>query len=121
MTTVRKGQAPAKLNRDEFRLRFSRNFFDPLYENVGHELAAVEEVAWQAYVNSHKAPVTVKAGPGFADPDYELSAEWKEAHERLLAAEAKQKDPATLSRILLINGAARNDGSCPGEISTTWR
>jgi hypothetical protein len=78
-------------------------------------------VAWQAYVNSHKSPVTVKAGPGFADPDYDLSVEWKEAHDRLLAAEAKQKDPATLSRILLINGAARNDGSCPSEISKTWR
>jgi multimeric flavodoxin WrbA len=121
MTTVRKGQAPPKLNRDEFRLRFSRNFFDPAYEAVGKELAAVEEVAWQAYIGSHKAPVTVKAGPGFADPDYELSVEWKEARDRLLAAEARQKDPATKNRILLINGAARNDGSCPSEISKTWR
>jgi multimeric flavodoxin WrbA len=121
MTTVRKGQAPAKLNRDEFHVRFSRDFFDPAFQAVGKELAAVEEVAWHAYVDSHKAPVTVKAGPGFADPDYDLSVEWKEAHDRLLAAEARQKDPATKSRILLINGAARNDGSCPSEISKTWR
>jgi len=121
MTTVRKGQAPAKLNRDEFRLVFSRNFFDPAYEAVGEQLAAVEEVAWQAYVNSHKSPLTVKAGPGYADPDYDLSVEWKEAHDRLLAADARQKDPATRSRILLINGSARNDGSCPSEISKTWR
>ena len=63
----------------------------------------------------------MKAGPGFADPDYDLSVEWKEAHDRLLAAEARQKDPATPGRILLINGAARNDGTCPGEISKTWR
>jgi multimeric flavodoxin WrbA len=63
----------------------------------------------------------VKAGPGFADPDYDLSIEWKEAHDRLRAAQARQKDPATPTRILLINGAARNDGSCPGEISKTWR
>jgi multimeric flavodoxin WrbA len=121
MTTVRKGQAPAKLGRDEFRLRFSRNFFDPAYEAVGRELAAVEEVAWQAYLGSRKSPVTVKAGPGFADPDYDLSVEWKAAHERLLAAEAKQKDPATPARILLIDASARNDGSCPGEISKSWR
>ena len=121
MTTVRKGQAPAKLNRDEFHVVFSRDFYDPAYQAVAKELAAVEEVAWKAYVDSHKAPVTVKAGPGFADPDYDLSVEWKEAHDRLLAAEARQKDPATPSRILLINGAARNDGSCPGEISKTWR
>ena len=121
MTTVRKGQAPAKLNRDEFHLVFTRDFYDPAYQAVARELAAVEEVAWQAYVDSHKAPVTVKAGPGFADPDYDLSVEWKETRDRLLAAEAHQKDPATRSRVLVINGAARNDGSCPGEISKTWR
>jgi multimeric flavodoxin WrbA len=121
MSTVRKGQAPAKLNRDEFHLVFSRDFYDPAYQAIAGELAAVEEVAWKAYVDSRKAPVTVKAGPGFADPDYDLSIEWKETHDRLLAAEARQKDPATPSRILLINGAARNDGSCPGEISKTWR
>jgi len=121
MTTVRKGQAPAKLNRDEFHLVFSRDFYDPAYQAVAQELASVEEVAWKAYVDARKAPVTVKAGPGFADPDYDLSIEWKEAHDRLLAAEAHQKDPATPTRILLINGAARNDGSCPGEISKTWR
>jgi len=120
-STVRKGQAPAKLDRDEFRLVFSRNFHDPAYEAVGQQLAAVEEVAWQAYVDSRKSPLTVKAGPGFADPDYDLSVEWKEAHDRLVAAEDRQKDPATRSRILLINASARNDGSCPGEVSKTWR
>ncbi|QJD98888.1 NADPH-dependent FMN reductase [Massilia forsythiae] len=121
MTIVRKGQAPAKLDRNEFHLRFMRKFYDPAYGEVGKELAAVEEVAWKTYVESHKAPVTVKAGPGFADPDYDLSVEWKEAHDRLLAAEARQKDPATRRRILLINASARNDGSCPSEISKTWR
>jgi len=121
MTTVRKGQAPAKLNRDEFHLVFARDFYDPAFQTVAKELAAVEEIAWKNYVDSHKAPVTVKAGPGFADPDYDLSVEWKEAHDRLLAAEARQKDPATPGRVLLINGAARNDGTCPSEISKTWR
>ncbi|XYJ09486.1 flavodoxin family protein [Telluria sp. B2] len=121
MTTVRKGQAPAKLERDEFHRKFIDQFFDPAFEAVADELAAVEEVAWQAYRDKRKAPRTVKAGPGFADPDYDLSIEWRAAHERLLAAEALQKDPATPSRILLINGAARNDGSCPGEMSKTWR
>jgi multimeric flavodoxin WrbA len=121
MTTVRKGQAPAKLNRDEFHLRFMRKFYDPSFQAVGKELASVEEIAWKNYIDSHKAPITVKAGPGFADPDYDLSAEWKEAHDRLLAAEARQKDPATRSRVLVINASARNDGSCPSEISKSWR
>jgi len=121
MTTVRKGQAPAKLDRNEFHLRFMGKFYDPAYKEVGQELAAVEEIAWKTYIESHKAPLTVKAGPGFADPDYDLSVEWKEAHDRLLAADARQKDPSTKRRILLINGAARNDGSCPSEMSKTWR
>jgi multimeric flavodoxin WrbA len=121
MTTVRKGQAPAKLNRDEFHLRFMRKFYDPTFEAVSRELASVEEIAWKNYVDSHKAPITAKAGPGFADPDYDMSVEWKAAHDRLLAAEVTQKDPATRSRVLVINGSARNDGSCPGEISKTWR
>jgi multimeric flavodoxin WrbA len=121
MIAARKGQAPAKLERDEFHLVFSRSFMDPTFNQVGAELAAVEEVAWNNYSESRKAPITEKAGPGFADPEYELSVEWKAARERLLAAEAVQKDPATRSRVLLINGAARNDGSCPGEISKTYR
>jgi multimeric flavodoxin WrbA len=121
MTIVRKGQAPAKLNRDEFHLVFSRSHADPAYREIARELAAVEEVAWQAYADSRKAPVTVKAGPGFADPDYDLSIEWKEARDRLLALEARQKDPATPHRVLIINGSARNDGSCPSEMSKTFR
>lgn len=121
MPTPRKGQAPAMLERDAFHLQFHRSYMDPAFEKVGAELAAIEEVAWANYRDSHKAPVTVKAGPGFADPDYELSVQWKDARDRLLAAEARQKDPATRSRVLLINGAARNDGTCPGEISKTYR
>jgi multimeric flavodoxin WrbA len=36
-------------------------------------------------------------------------------------AERRQKDPATPSRILLVNGAARSEHTCPGESSKTWR
>lgn len=121
MTTVRKGQAPARLERDEFHRKFIEQFFDPAFEAVAQQLAQVEEVAWQSYHDKRKAPRTVKAGSGFADPDYDLSIEWKAAHDRLLAAEARQKDPATPGRILLINAAARNDGTCPSEMSKTWR
>lgn len=96
-------------------------FFDPAYQEVSGELAAVEEVAWQAYRDKRKAPCTVKAGAGFADPEYDLSIEWKATRDRLTAAEIHQKKPDTPSRILLINASARNDGSCPGEISKSWR
>ncbi|WP_305824577.1 flavodoxin family protein [Massilia brevitalea] len=121
MTMVRKGQAPARPERDEFHRKFIGQFFDPAFEAVAGELAKVEEIAWQAYQDKRKAPRTVKAGPGFTDPDYDLSIEWKQTRDRLLAAEAKQKDPATPSRVLVINASARNDGTCPSEISKTWR
>jgi multimeric flavodoxin WrbA len=121
MTKVRTGQAPAKLGRNEFHLRFRNAFHDPAYEHLEQELGAIEQVAWEAYDQGRKAPRTVKAGPGFADPGYDLSVEWKEARERLLAAERHQKDPASRNRVLLINGSARNDGTCPGEVSKTWR
>ncbi len=121
MVDVRKGQAPAKLGRDEFRLVFRRSFQDPAFEAVGDALAAVEEVAWHNYKDSRKAPVTAKAGPGFADPDYDLSVEWRASRDRLIEAGKQQKNPATRSRVLLINGSARNDGTCPGEMSKTFR
>jgi len=121
MIDVRKGQAPAKLERDEFHLVFSRSFMDPAFKAVSGELEKVEEIAWHNYKDAHKAPVTVPAGPGFKDPGYALSVEWKAASDRLRDAEVQQKLPETRSRVLLINGSARNDGTCPGEISKTYR
>jgi hypothetical protein len=65
--------------------------------------------------------VTPKAGPGYADPDYDLAVEWIEASRRIQEAERRQKDPASPSRILLINGAARSEHTCSGESSKSWR
>ena len=98
-----------------------RSFQDPTFGPVQSALAQVEEVAWNNYHDSRKAPVTAKAGPEFADPDYDMSVEWRATRDALLAAEKKQKDPQTRSRVLLINGSARNDGTCPGEMSKTHR
>jgi multimeric flavodoxin WrbA len=121
MTELRKGQAPAKFGRDEFHLKFSRSFIDPTFDAVKEALAQVEEVAWNNYVGGRKAPITRAAGDEFADPAYKLSVEWKETRDRLIIAETKQRDPGTKSRVLLICGSARNDGTCPGEMSKTFR
>jgi multimeric flavodoxin WrbA len=121
MTDVRKGQAPATLSRDKFHERFMQSFVDPAYRNEDEALARIEELAWDAYQEGRKAPITRKAGAEFADPEYDLSTEWLETRARLHAAEAVWKDPATRSRVLLVCGSSRNDGTCPGEISKTWR
>jgi multimeric flavodoxin WrbA len=118
---VRTGQAPGRLARNEFHLKFVANFSDPRFEPLRQDIARLEEVAWQNYQDGRKAPVTQKAGAGCADPDYDLSVEWKAARDRLLAAEATQKDPATPARVLLVCGSSRNDGTCPGEMSKTYR
>lgn len=121
MTKPRTGQAPPKMNRQEFSTRFSQSFFDPAFDKVRSAIAQVEEIAWSNYINGNKAPITAKAGPEFFDPDYDLSVEWRQTRDRLLAAEARQKDSASPLRVLLICGADRNDGSCPGEMSKTFR
>ncbi|MCY1275799.1 NADPH-dependent FMN reductase [compost metagenome] len=117
----RTGQAPGKLDRQTFGERFRQRFHDPAFRAEDAAIARLEEIAWDAYRHGRKAPVTRKAGPGYADPDYELSVEWLAAHDAIRQAERRFRDPAGPSRVLLVAGSSRNDGSCPGEISKTWR
>jgi multimeric flavodoxin WrbA len=121
MTEVRKGQAGAQLSRDAFRAHFLRSFYDPAFAAERDAIARLEAIAWDAYAAERKSPRTVKAGPEFADPDYDLSVEWLETRNAIRAAEARQKDPASPSRVLLICGSSRNDGTCPGEMSKSFR
>ncbi|CAM3552554.1 NADPH-dependent FMN reductase [Bordetella sputigena] len=118
---VRKGQSPEKLSREQFRERFMRRFYDPAFRAEQAAIDRLEAIAWDGYRNSRKAPITEKAGPGAAEPDYDLSVEWKAASERLRRAAHIQARPDTPSRVLLIAGGSRNDGTCPGEMSKTWR
>ncbi len=117
----RKGQFDGMMDREAFGFRFRASFGHPRFLAAKDALAQVEEIAWQTYIASDKPAGTERAGEGYADPDYQLSVEWKAARDRLLAAERRQKDPATRPRVLLICGADRNDGSCPGEMSKTYR
>ena len=109
------------MSRAAFHAHFQRAFFDPAYDGERDALARIEEIAWQAFAEGRKAPRTEKAGTGFADPDYDLSVEWRATRDALMAAEARQKHADTPPRVLLIIGAARNDGTCPGEISKSFR
>jgi len=109
------------LSREAFGERFRQSFYDPAFRAADDAIARLEAIAWDSYEKDRKAPVTAKAGPGFADPEYELSVQWRETSERVKAAQARQKDPATPSRVLVVCGSPRNDGSCPGEMSKTFR
>ncbi|MFS8978468.1 flavodoxin family protein [Cupriavidus necator] len=118
---VRKGQVTSPLPRETFRERFLARFTDPAYRQEDAALDRLERIAWDAYQEGRKAPLKHKAGPGYADPDYELSDEWRAASAAVAAAQQRQADPATPSRVLLVCAAARNDYTCPGEMSKSWR
>jgi hypothetical protein len=89
---VRKGMPPVKLSREEFEKRYRNRFIDPVFKPLTRELDAIVKAAWDAYSQSRKSPVTRKAGPGFADPDYEISVDWLAAREAILAAQRQHDD-----------------------------
>jgi multimeric flavodoxin WrbA len=118
---VRTGQGSTKLSREEFKQRWKQRFYDPAFDSLSAEVERLSEVAWEAYDDSRKSPRTRKAGPEFADPEYELSIEWLEARARIQEAEEQQKSPAARSRILLVCASPRTDETCPSEMSKTFR
>ncbi|HTI67049.1 MAG TPA: flavodoxin family protein [Caulobacteraceae bacterium] len=117
----RKGTPDPTLDEAEFKRRFLSQYPDPAFDPLRAELDRVADAAWDAYSHHRKAPVTRKAGPGYANPDYDLSVDWSAAREAVTAAKASHDDPAGPARILLIVGSARNEHSCPGEMSKSWR
>ena len=121
MIPIRKGQAPAPLDRATFSVRFRAAYVDPAFGVEEAAIARLEDIAWDAYIEGRKAPFRQKAGAGYANPNYLLSTEWIDTKRRLDAAQTRWADPTTPSRVLLICGSARNNGTCPGEISKTFR
>jgi multimeric flavodoxin WrbA len=118
---IRKDMPSRQLTREQFADRMRERFYDPAFPPLTECTDQIIDAAWHAYDDYRKSPRTQKAGPGYADPNYDLSLEWIEASRRVKEAERRQKDPASPSRILLINGAARSEHTCPGETSKTWR
>ena len=118
---IRKGMPSPELSREQFDQRFRSRFFDPAFAPLAREIQALADVAWDAYSDDRKAPRTRKAGPGFSDPEYDLSVEWLAARDAIAAAQRRHDDPAEPSRILLVNGSARSEHTCPGEMSKSYR
>ncbi len=118
---VRKEMPPRKLDREAFAARFRGQFAGESFDALGPELDRITEAAWQEYDAGNKAPRTAKAGPGYADPDYDLAVDWIAAKAAIDAAQARHEDPAGPSRILLVNGSPRTEHTCPGETSKSWR
>lgn len=118
---VRKGMPSTELVRAEFDRHFRGRFTDPAFEPLEKEITALSAAAWDGYINSRKSPRTQKAGSGFADPDYDLAIDWINARDAIASAQRRHDDPKENRRILLINGSSRNDQTCPGEMSKSFR
>ena len=119
--TVRKGMPSAQLSKAEFSERLRGRFYDPAFAKVRPQIDAIVETAWQAYDGYRKSPRTRRAGAGFADPSAQLPIEWLETRQAIRRAERRQRDPASPSRILVVNASSRSEHTCPGEMSKTFR
>jgi multimeric flavodoxin WrbA len=117
----RKGMPSPKLDKPAFRSRFLDRFQDPAFRPLDAELERIMEVAWKAYQDGRKSPITRKAGAGFANPAYDLSTDWLAARAQITAAKARHDDETAKRSILLINGSSRSEHTCPGEMSKSWR
>lgn len=119
--TPRKGMPSYQLDQEEFLQRFKSAYRDPAFSALGDELDRVAKAAWDAYANHRKSPITRKAGPQFKDPDYDLAVDWLDAQRAIAQAQRLHDDAEGPARFLLINGSSRNDNTCPGEMSKSWR
>src|SRR4051794_13148028 len=99
----RKGMPSPRLDEAEFKRRFRTQFKDPGFDKLSVELDRVTDAAWDAYLHSRKSPHTRKAGPGFADPDYDLSVDWIAAQDAIAAAQLRHDERSGPNRFLLIN------------------
>ena len=117
----RKGMPSPKLDEAEFKRRLLSQYQDPAFEPLGEELAKVAAAAWDGYTHSRKSPKTRKAGPGFADPTYDLALDWIQARDAIHAAQTEHDDAAGPARFLLINCSSRSEHTCPGEMSKSYR
>jgi hypothetical protein len=62
MAEIRKGQFPGKLSRAQFGERYRQAFADPAFDGERPAIGRLEEIAWGAYEEGRKAPVTRKIG-----------------------------------------------------------
>lgn len=117
----RKGMPRPRLDEDEFKRRFKQQYKDPSFDPLTAELEKMAAAAWDAYAHSRKSPDTQKAGPGFADPDYDIAVEWIEARDAIAVAQRQHDARDVPGSVLLINGSARSEHTCPGEMSKSFR
>ena len=92
-----------------------------MFDEVRSELEKVCELAWDGYIKYRKSPRTQAGGPEFSDPAFALPVEWLETRNAIRAAQQRQGDPASASRILIVSGRDAQRAQLPGQVSKTRR
>ncbi|MBP6879308.1 MAG: flavodoxin family protein [Phenylobacterium sp.] len=110
-----------QLTEDQFRERFLSLYADPAFDGLAVELDKIATAAWGGYCEARKSPRTLKAGAGYADPDYDLAEDWVHAKAAVEDAQLRHDDENGPCRVLLINGSSRSEHTCPGEMSKSYR
>ena len=93
----RKGMPSPQLTEEQFRARYLSQFQDPAFDAVRNEIERITAVAWDSYSQYRKSVHVQKAGPGYAQPDYELSTDWIAAADAV-RAESFARFEATLEQ-----------------------
>lgn len=109
------------LTEKDFKSRFEEQFKDPWFAPHRAAIKELSDIAWKTQSEGRKSPITQKAGDEFSDPNYDLSVDWYRTRQKIREAQRQHEDPTSPSQILIIAGSDRNDYTCPGEISKTWR
>ena len=118
---VRTGMPSVALDKAEFARRVRARFYDPAFEPVEQEIERSSRPPGTATTTaaSRRAP----SRPARATPIRATSSRSTGRSEPRpsSSAERRQKSKSAKSRILLINGSARSDQTCPGEMSKSFR
>ena len=117
----REGTPSPRLSEQEFLARFLSQFPDPAFDPLRDEFARIAAAAWEAYDNQRQSPRTRKAGPGFADPNYDLAEDWIAARAAIQSAQVRYEDAVGPLRVLLISCSSRSEHTCPSEMSKSFR
>ena len=103
----------------EFTTRFRASLVDPAYRSKDPSTAQREEIAWHAHTESRDAPYPQMSRPQSTAEQFALSSARIIAKLRIDNAQLRWSDAASPSQVLLVCGAAGEDGSEPGTKAIT--
>lgn len=118
---VRKSDEQWKIERQEFKRRFDQSFKDPYFEQHQEKISELEELSWKIYEESRKTSHKTMAGKEFKDPNFEVSIDWLNTRKTIREAQTIHDNHTLPAKVLLICASDRNDHTCPGEISKSYR